>query len=185
MSPHRAAAAWCRVATLMLCMLLAMASFSPMVRAAAATESAAPAVELSPAESQKIPSDIPLRRDTASDAANPAATVWPTTAVLLGLAALLGWSLRRKRLGKSAAASVPGSRHHPMWPMPIGRWLAGSATAPVQVLSNQRLTPRHSVHLIQWQGRTYLLGCAEHHVTVIDSAPLADGTVPQPDLPKP
>jgi flagellar biogenesis protein FliO len=63
--------------------------------------------------------------------------------------------------------------------------LSGDTAVPVQVLFNQRLTPRHSVHLIQWQGRNYLLGCSEQHITVIDSAPVGQGTAPEAEPPKP
>jgi flagellar biogenesis protein FliO len=185
MNPHRAAS-WGRVATFVCCVLLAMASLSPLVRAASATQAVPLSVGLSASEPQKIPSDIPLRRDAAHDAANPAATVWPTMVVLLGLAALVVWFFRHKRLGRSSASSAVGSpRSRPLWPAPIERWLAGEAAAPVQIVSNQRLTPRHSVHLIQWQGRTYLLGCGEQHITVIDSAPVADGADPQTNSSKP
>ncbi|MFY7941866.1 MAG: flagellar biosynthetic protein FliO, partial [Burkholderiaceae bacterium] len=81
----------------------------------------------------------------------------------------------------SAPSAGDAPHGHRMWPAPLGRWLSSNGAAPVQVLSNQRLTPRHSIHLIQWQGRTYLLGCGEQHITVIDSAPVAQGTTPPAD----
>ena len=176
-----------RAAAFLFLVLLAFASLSPLARAASAVDVSPPAAaSVGASEPQRIPSDIPLRRETTSDVANPSSTVWPTLIVLLGLAGLFIWTVRRKRLSGSAAPSAGGASHgHRMWPAPLGRWLSSNGAAPVQVLSNQRLTPRHSIHLVQWQGRTYLLGCGEQHITVIDSAPVDEDTAPPADGSKP
>ena len=45
--------------------------------------------------------------------------------------------------------------------------------APVRVAS-LGLTPQGSVHVVQWQGEEFLLGCTPHQVTLLSQRPLPE-----------
>jgi hypothetical protein len=48
------------------------------------------------------------------------------------------------------------------------RWLSPTLRGhPVQILQSTRLTPRATVHVLVWDGKEWLVGCAEHGITVL------------------
>ena len=59
------------------------------------------------------------------------------------------------------------------WGGQLVRITRAPATAELQTRGIKRLTPKHSVHVVAWRGREYLLGCSEHQVTLIASAEAA------------
>jgi hypothetical protein len=40
-----------------------------------------------------------------------------------------------------------------------------------QIKSQTRLTPRHSLHAVQWRGVEYLIACSEHGTQLIAQHP--------------
>jgi len=56
------------------------------------------------------------------------------------------------------------------WGGQLVRSARAPAVAELQTRGVKRLTPKHSVHVVVWHGREYLLGCSEHEVTLIATA---------------
>jgi hypothetical protein len=176
MSRRRGAVARC-AALLSLALQLTVLAWPATGSAAAAASAAVPAAsqaEPAPAAASapapgKLPSDIPLRRDETTDGAASSPSAWPTLAALLALGAFAFWALRLKRQpgrvpnrhASGAAGAAPLS--------PLRSWLSRGTAPAVRIVASQRLTARHSVHVVQWQGRDYFLGCGEQGLTVIDS----------------
>ncbi|WP_198971503.1 flagellar biosynthetic protein FliO [Xylophilus sp. ASV27] len=52
----------------------------------------------------------------------------------------------------------------------LGRLFKASDRPRLQVVHSARLTPKHSVHEVQWQGRSFLLACAEQDISLIAEA---------------
>lgn len=97
-----------------------------------------------------IPQSIPVQRETTSAMA-AAGTALTLSVVLAALALGALWWLRRR-----------GS----------GRWTAWAARLPerVQVVSSTRIAPQTSVHVVDWEGRRYLLAVHPGGVTQLDPA---------------
>ncbi len=142
--------------------------------AASAASATAPGENPRPA---RLSPDIPLRRDdTASGSAVPASSSWTSMLALAALgAALVFWTLRGRR-GAAGRRAPPGGGSADAadgWPAPLRAWLSSRGAGPtVRVLGSQRITARHSVHVLQWRGREYLVGCGEQGLTVVDSRPV-------------
>lgn len=91
---------------------------------------------------------------------------WGCLASLLAVGAALVLRVR---------AGAPQARPS-RWPWRGGwqRWLApGGSGPPLQVLRSARLTPRASVHVVRWDDREWLIGCAEHGMTLLAERPSA------------
>lgn len=144
--------------------------------AATAASAAAPGDDARPA---RLSPDIPLRRDdTPSGSTAPASSPWTSMLALAALgAALVFWTLRSRR-GAAGRRATSGESADAAdgWPAPLRAWLSSRGAGPmVRVLGSQRITARHSVHVLQWRGREYLLGCSEQGLTVVDSRPVEPG----------
>lgn len=105
-----------------------------------------------------------------------------------GLLLLLGvvWWLVVRGRGRGAAlgaGAVPAGGA-PRARAGLGRWLrrcwppAGGGTAGgavrIAVLDSRRLTPRVSLHAVQWQGEQHLIACSDGAVSVLASHAVAD-----------
>lgn len=111
----------------------------------------------------RLPSGLPLRRD-----AEPLVGAWPrvfpvaVAAILLSIGAT--FLLLRRRQSTSGMALREGGG--PGW---FRRWMAAGADGHLRVVHSARLTPRSSVHLLQWDEKEWLIGCNEHGMTVLAS----------------
>lgn len=113
-----------------------------------------------------LPSSIPLRRDPVPGSG--AEDHFPGVAVIavLLVVAVFAWSWWR---GKRRAGSAAGG-------IGLAAWLGTPAPGPIRRVASIHLTPRHTVHEIEWQGRKLLVGCSEQGVSVLSEAPIADAT---------
>ncbi|WP_371414418.1 flagellar biosynthetic protein FliO [Acidovorax sp. 1608163] len=78
--------------------------------------------------------------------------------VLLIFIVAMVWSKLR---GASATSSLASKGGH--W---FSRLQMRTAQAP-QVRGSTRLTPTHSLHEVEWQGRRLLVGCSSHSIQVL------------------
>lgn len=111
----------------------------------------------------RLPSGLPLRRD-----AEPLVGVWPrilpvaVAAVLLSIGATF---LLQRRRRSTLGRDVTESGMHG-W---LRRWMGAGADSQLRVVHSARLTPRSSVHLLQWDEKEWLIGCYEHGMSVLAS----------------
>ena len=80
--------------------------------------------------------------------------------IVLLCAALGAWFLRRYMQARGTVA-----------PAGLGLVFAGAAARSLKVLESTRLTPKASAHVLQWQGRQWLVVCTDHSATIVDQAP--------------
>lgn len=106
-----------------------------------------------------LPTSIPLKRETGSGA--DAANTLRWTLMALFIAGLAGWSLVAVRRGnKKKAASGTG----------LSGWFRlaqGGAPQEIRQITSTKLTPRHSLHVVEWNGRKLLLGCTDQSVQLL------------------
>lgn len=116
-----------------------------------------------------LPPSIPLRRDggAAGTMNLPGDAAWLVVAALmLAIAAATFWG-RSKRPSSNPAAGF--------W-----RWRFREGDRPmprdgVERVSSTRLSPRHSLHVVEWGGRRLLIGCTDHSMRLLSEAPVAGG----------
>jgi flagellar biogenesis protein FliO len=115
----------------------------------------------SAAPSTTLPADIPLRRDPPASAASSGATSFLLIGVLVVGALLLLFFARRNvaTAGKKA-----------IW----AQWLGATSSTELKTIAGVRLTPRSSMHVVQWRNRRFLIGCSDHGVSLIAEEPAAD-----------
>jgi len=141
-----------------------LAALACTVSAAAAAEPASPArasasAPAAPTSDADPMRALPLRRDSEADGLGTQAAVRSFALVLvLGIAAGgLVWNARR---GGASGGAIAGWR----------RALAPTAGGGLRVAASARLSARVSVHVVQWNGREWLLACSDGGVTTL-SAP--------------
>lgn len=143
--------------------LMAGALLGPLSPALAQASNATP-----PAATASLPADIPFKRDPAPATSEEAPVAW--VLVTFGAAALFFVWLRVSRVRSAAAAGPAGLRDRPWWQ----RWrqvMPGAAhPAEVRRVESTRLTPHHSLHVVEWNGRRLLVGCSEHSVQLLAEA---------------
>ena len=120
-----------------------------------------------------LPASIPLKRDPPADMAAGATGMDFGGMAGLGLlliVAVFAWAWWRRRMA-GGQATAAAARTSPPW----AQWLGAARTrAGITTLASSRLTPRHSVHEVQWQGKRLLIGCAEHSICLLAEVPVAD-----------
>ena len=133
--------------------------------AAYAQNAAAPAAASPPASIASapvvLPKTIPFKQDSASasgDASPSLAAV--VLALLLGLAGLGFWAWRKRALASGAESAASAGRG-------LRWWGATSSKKNLLLHGSTRLSPRHSVHEIEWRGRRLLIGCADQTMTLL------------------
>lgn len=114
-----------------------------------------------------LPSTIPFKREPESTygEANPL----PWVAVPLGALALLYIGVRVTRARRHASTAASNEKlHWTSW----RRALAGQAhPTEIRRVDSTRLSPHHTLHVVEWQGRRLLVGCSEHSVHLLAEAP--------------
>ncbi|MBF9266909.1 flagellar biosynthetic protein FliO [Paracidovorax cattleyae] len=121
-----------------------------------------------------LPESIPLRREPeGAGAPVPAAELaWMGVFVLLIALSVVAWRKHRARSGTPPAPAARGS---------LGRWMARvqqRSGRAVELVSSTRLTPQHSLHEVQWQGRRLLVGCAPQSISVLSESPAPGAAEP-------
>lgn len=111
-----------------------------------------------------LPSSIPLRRDAVAGSGAESDFTGMALLVMLLILAVFAWSWWRSRQRTDPARAPTG------W----AAWLGAPSPGPIRRVASLPLTPRHTVHEIEWQGRRLLLGCSEQGMSVLSEAPLQD-----------
>ena len=123
------------------------------------------------AASTGIPLALPVRRDDSLAWQTGGVGVFGALAMVMLILALGVWWLRRGGWAQVAGNDAAGG----------GGWrrlMAARAATPLRVIESARLTPRSSVHVVQWHGREWLLGCTEQGITVIGQQPAPAASSP-------
>ncbi len=121
-----------------------------------------------------FPASIPLRRDPPEGASADSTGVSGMAALgLLLLVAVFAWAWWRKRraAGAQAIKDAGTAAASPATLQPWGRWLGLPAAREVRTLGSTRLTAKHSLHEVQWQGRRLLIGCADQAICLLAETP--------------
>jgi len=147
----------------LLRIIQAMAAGLLFGHAAAYSQSAAARVAPSAAVSTAsapvvLPRTIPFKQDSSlasSDASPSLAAI--ALVVLSGLAGVAWWAWRKGAQAPVAEDAGKGLR----W------WRAMPSQKSVLLHGSTRLSPRHSVHEIEWRGRRLLIGCADQTMTLL------------------
>lgn len=115
-----------------------------------------------------LPASIPLKRDPATDASAPVGdAAWLVFAAVMLLLVPAIIIARRRAL----KAKGPWWRH-------LRAVLDTTQPAEIQRVSSTRLSPRHSLHVVVWNGRRLLVGCTDQSMQLLAEAPVGTVTVP-------
>ncbi|WP_435440411.1 flagellar biosynthetic protein FliO [Variovorax sp. RB2P76] len=152
----------------LLMMFLLVLAVCAWPRVAASAEVVPPqaAAQEGVTASTSIPLALPVRRDDSPAWQTGGVGVFGALSMVMLVLALVVWWLRR-----SGWAQVAGNAGEPVAGGGWRRLMAARATAQLRVIESARLTPRSSVHVVQWHGREWLLGCTEQGITVIGQQP--------------
>ncbi|WP_416352207.1 flagellar biosynthetic protein FliO [Variovorax sp. LG9.2] len=67
------------------------------------------------------------------------------------------------------------------------RFVGPRGSDAIELIGTTRLTPRHSVHVVQWEGQILLIGCSDQTIALLaestpkpgaGTGPLADASMP-------
>ena len=153
------------------CCLLAASAAQPTAQNQlhAATGTTMPSEPSASAALSGLPASIPLRRDSPMLAES--ANLWPWLTLLavatLGSVAYGLHRRRQQRLTLGNAGKLPDSKMRHGF---TGLWqqcFTSKPAADLEIVSSTRLTPAHSVHVLQWRDQTLLLGCAGQFIAVL------------------
>ncbi|QHI99157.1 hypothetical protein GT347_14935 [Xylophilus rhododendri] len=132
---------------------------------------------------EPLPSSIPVRREEPEGTPTIAAAVLLVLVLIAAVALQRHWLRQRKAPPAARAQTTHGGT--------LRRLFAPVLAAPeFSVRSSRRLTPRASLHLVEWRGRQLLLGCTDAGIAVLDRQPApasAPDALPDspPDSPEP
>jgi flagellar protein FliO/FliZ len=113
-----------------------------------------------------VNASIPVRREPdVGHSAAGSELAWVGALILVVVLVLSFWArLRKTRTGRNDSQGAPPAVN---W---LSRLQGRSASTPLVVVST-RLTPTHSLHDVQWQGRRLLIGCCDQSIQVLSEAP--------------
>ncbi|WP_370633586.1 flagellar biosynthetic protein FliO [Acidovorax sp. sic0104] len=122
-----------------------------------------------------LPKSIPLRREVPDAALGSGSEIaWLGLLIPIALVAV---ALLRTMKSRSRAMSDGGAS---AMPKPLRGWLHRSSSGGLQVRESRRLTPGHSVHEIEWRGRTLLIGCSSQSIHVLAETSTREHWAPDP-----
>lgn len=112
-----------------------------------------------------LPRTIPFKQDStpASGDSSPSSAVI-ALALLSGLAGFAFWAWRKRAQAYGAGSAGKGWRLWGLTPAQKNLLLHGTT----------RLSPRHSVHEVEWRGRRLLIGCADQTMTLLSERAVAE-----------
>jgi flagellar biogenesis protein FliO len=132
-----------------------------------------PSVSPTPTSTVSISSEIPVRRDqgTDGDSASSLQLGFSLVLIFLGVWVYLAF-LKKRRGGSDQSAgwrnADAGAASRRNWL----QWFQRSPRPTLSVQSSTHLTQGHSVHVLRWEGREYLIGCASQTIAVLASSPI-------------
>lgn len=119
-----------------------------------------------PAASSALPSSLPVRRDTAPVWETGGIGVLGALSVVLVVAGALAWGLRRG-MATSPKTADWSSVLRGRWLLLGGKSPSGRPQEELRMVRSLRLTPRASVHVVEWNGRQWLVGASEQAVSLL------------------
>lgn len=121
-----------------------------------------------------LPKTIPFKQDSAiaSEEGSPSLAA-VALVVALGLAGFALWAWRNQR---RAGPQNTGKRSN---------WWGTASSRDVLVHGTTRLSPKHSVHDIEWRGRRLLIGCSEQNMTLLSEREATGSPVETPKSSEP
>ena len=129
-----------------------------------------------------FPSDIPLRRDppTGTESLSSLPLAVSLVMIVLCLSVYLGYRRWRGTVSvKDTQRVVTEIAAFSPWT----RWFKRDERANIDVIASAQLTQGHSVHVLQWQGKQILIGCAGQSMTVLATQPIPDeGAIQKADV---
>lgn len=140
--------------------------------AAPAATPPASALDDGAAARPRLPDTLPFRRDPETQTVAPGLGVAAGAVLLLAaaLALALRWqAARRRQLAGTPPPAVP-------WRQWLGKQAGDDA---IELLGSRQLGPGVRLHVVQWQGRQYLLSNGPHSVTLLDQRPAAADGMPE------
>lgn len=132
-----------------------------------------------------LPPSLPVRREAAPLWATGGIGVLGALCVVLVVAGAVAWLLRR---GGAASRGTGTAAFLGRWPFGLGPSAAKRPQDDIRLVRSLRLTPRASVHVVEWDGRQWLVGAADHGISLLGDrgcrlAPAGeappDGSVPR------
>jgi flagellar protein FliO/FliZ len=106
-----------------------------------------------------LPDSIPVKREQPSEMTGPASDRWWIGAVMAGGLLALAFVIARRRAGPAKASGA--------WWTRFGGLLDTVPSHEIQRVSSMPLSPRHSLHVVVWNGRRLLLGCTEQSIQLL------------------
>ncbi|MDQ0086104.1 hypothetical protein J2W35_006485 [Variovorax boronicumulans] len=128
------------------------------------------------AQGTSLPSNVPVKREHSGDGATPLNDVrWIAIVLAMGLIATAVF-IARRRARPAASTCSTGSG---TWRKRFAGLLDAVPSHEIQRVSSTPLSPRHSLHVVVWNGRRLLLGCTDQSIKVLAETSSA------PDIPQP
>lgn len=125
----------------------------------------APSAAAGPAQGSSLPASIPVKREQQGEASTGASdSWWIVVVVAVGLLAFAVVAVRQR--ARPVGAKGP-------WLGRFGRFFDAMPPREVQRVSSTPLSPRHSLHVVVWNGRRLLLGCTDQSIQLLAEAPVA------------
>ena len=119
-----------------------------------------------PAQGGSLPASIPVKREQAGEGAASANDLgWIAILAALGLVAAAVFIARRRVRPASAPAVVAGP-----WRSRLGGLLDAGPSREIERVSSMSLSPRHSLHVVVWDGRRLLIGCTDQSIQLLTEA---------------
>jgi hypothetical protein len=118
--------------------------------------SMAPAVE----SSSSLPSALPLQRDTDTHSGGIGLFQLAISGVFLAICGAFLWR-RQGRFRGAQPSSVARQWYQILQKAGWSRFISTSKPVGLRLVHSLFLTPRASVHVIQWDGREWLVGCTD------------------------
>lgn len=129
------------------------------------------------AQGTSLPSNIPVKREQPGEGTTSANDVgWIAIVLAMGLIAIAVFVARRRTHPAASARTGTGT-----WWKRLGGLLDAVPSHEIQRVSSMPLSPRHSLHVVVWNGRRLLLGCTDQSIQVLAETSSAPGA-PEPSL---
>lgn len=137
-----------------LCLVFMLAIGGLALVPSARAQTAAP-----PTATASLPASIPVKRDAAGEGAAPANDAAWLALAAIGVLLAFALIVARKR-GRAANSTGP-------WWTQLRSLLDATPSHEIERVSSTRLTPRHTLHVVVWEGRRLLVGCSENAVALL------------------
>lgn len=123
-----------------------------------------PGAEPAAATASTLPPSLPVRREAAPLWEAGGIGVLGALGVVLAVAGAVAWLLRR---GGAASRPTGKAAFLGRWPFGLVPSAARRPSDDIRLVRSLRLTPRASVHVVEWDGRQWLVGAADHGVSLL------------------